>query len=68
MLPTKFGVNWLLGLGQEAKNRFSRWPQFFHFVFSPYYEEETKGIFSVFTLGNMHSQIEWIISWFNNTV
>ena len=24
MLPTKFGVNWLLGLG-EAKNRFSRW-------------------------------------------
>ena len=23
MLPTKFGVNWLLGLG-EAKNRFSR--------------------------------------------
>ena len=25
MLPTKFGVNWLLGLGVEAKNRFSRW-------------------------------------------
>ena len=24
MLPTMFGVNWLLGLG-EAKNRFSRW-------------------------------------------
>ena len=24
MLPTKFGVNWLLGLGEEAKNRFSR--------------------------------------------
>ena len=24
MLPTKFGVNWLLGLGVEAKNRFSR--------------------------------------------
>ena len=23
MLPTKFGVNWLLGLGEEAKNRFS---------------------------------------------
>ena len=21
MLPTKFGVNWLLGLGVEAKNR-----------------------------------------------
>ena len=26
MLPTKFGVNWHLGLGEEAKNRFSRWP------------------------------------------
>ena len=25
MLPTKFGVDWLLGLGEEAKNRFSRW-------------------------------------------
>ena len=25
MLPTKFGVNWLLGLGAEGKNRFSRW-------------------------------------------
>ena len=25
MLPTKFQVNWLLGLGEEAKNRFSRW-------------------------------------------
>ena len=25
MLPTKFCVNWLLGLGVEAKNRFSRW-------------------------------------------
>ena len=25
MPPTKFGVNWLLGLGGEAKNRFSRW-------------------------------------------
>ena len=24
MLPTKFGVNWLFGLG-EVKNRFSRW-------------------------------------------
>ena len=24
MLPTKFRVNWLLGLGEEAKNRFSR--------------------------------------------
>ena len=26
MLPTKFQVNWLLGLGEEAKIRFSRWP------------------------------------------
>ena len=26
MPPTKFGVNWLLGLGVEAKNIFSRWP------------------------------------------
>ena len=25
MLPTMFGVYWLLGLGEEAKNRFSRW-------------------------------------------
>ena len=25
MLPTKFGINWLLGLGEEVKNRFSRW-------------------------------------------
>ena len=25
MLPSKFGVNWLLGFGVEAKNRFSRW-------------------------------------------
>ena len=25
MPPTKFGVSWLLGLGVEAKNRFSRW-------------------------------------------
>ena len=25
MLPSKFGVNWFLGLGEEAKNRFSRW-------------------------------------------
>ena len=25
MLPTMFGVNWLLGLGEEAKNRFSKW-------------------------------------------
>ena len=26
MLPTKFQVNWLLDLGEEAKKRFSRWP------------------------------------------
>ena len=25
MLPAKFQINWLLGLGEEAKNRFSRW-------------------------------------------
>ena len=25
MLPPMFGVYWLLGLGEEAKNRFSRW-------------------------------------------
>ena len=25
MLPTMFGVNWFLGSGEEAKNRFSRW-------------------------------------------
>ena len=27
MLPTKFQVNWPLGSGEEAKNRFSRRPQ-----------------------------------------
>ena len=26
MLPRKFGVNWPFGSGEEAKNRFSRWP------------------------------------------
>ena len=26
MLPTKFQVKWPFGLGEEAKNRFSRWP------------------------------------------
>ena len=26
MTLTKFGVNWLWALGEEAKNRFSRWP------------------------------------------
>ena len=25
MLPTKFGVNWHFGSGEEAKDRFSRW-------------------------------------------
>ena len=26
MLPSKFGVNWPFGSGEEVKNRFSRWP------------------------------------------
>ena len=26
MLPPKFRVNWPFGSGEEAKNRFSRWP------------------------------------------
>ena len=26
MVPTKFGVNWPFGSGEEAKDRFSRWP------------------------------------------
>ena len=26
MLPTKFQVNWPVGSGEDAKNRFSRWP------------------------------------------
>ena len=25
MLPSKFGVNWRFGSGEEEKNRFSRW-------------------------------------------
>ena len=25
MLPTKFGVNWHFGSGEEPQNRFSRW-------------------------------------------
>ena len=25
LLPSKFGVNWPFGSGEEAKNRFSRW-------------------------------------------
>ena len=28
MLPSRFGVNWPFGSGEEAKNRFSRWPLF----------------------------------------
>ena len=27
MLPSKFGVNWPFSSGEEAKNRFLRWPQ-----------------------------------------
>ena len=27
MLPTKFRVNWPFSSGEEAKNRFSRWPR-----------------------------------------
>ena len=26
MFPSKFEVNWPFGSGEEAKNRFSRWP------------------------------------------
>ena len=26
ILPTKFGVNWHFCSGEEAKNRFSKWP------------------------------------------
>ena len=33
MLPTKFQVNLLLGLGEEAKKRFSRWPPWWPFGF-----------------------------------
>ena len=29
MLPTKFGVNWHFGSGEEAKNRFSRQPPWY---------------------------------------
>ena len=25
VLPTRFAINWPLGSGEEAKNRFSRW-------------------------------------------
>ena len=28
MLPTKFRVNWSIGSGEVAENRFLRWPQF----------------------------------------
>ena len=27
MLPTKLGINWPFGSGEEVKNRFSRWRQ-----------------------------------------
>ena len=33
MLPTKFQANWLLGLEEEAKKRFSRWPLWCHLGF-----------------------------------
>ena len=33
MLPTKFRVNWHLGLGEEAKNRFSRWPPWLFLIY-----------------------------------
>ena len=33
MLPTKFRVNWHLGLGEEAKKRLSRWPPWRHLGF-----------------------------------
>ena len=26
MLPTKFQINWLLGLGEEAKKKIFKWP------------------------------------------
>ena len=26
MLPSKFQVHWPFGSGEEAKNKFSRWP------------------------------------------
>ena len=33
MLPSKFGVNWPFSSGEEAKNRFSRWPYGGHLGF-----------------------------------
>ena len=33
MLPSKFGVNWPFGSGEEAKNRFSRWRHGFSYFF-----------------------------------
>ena len=33
MLPTKFRVNWPFGSGEEGKNRFSRWPPWWHLGF-----------------------------------
>ena len=34
MFPTKFRVNWHLGLGEEAENGFSRWPPCGHLGFT----------------------------------
>ena len=44
--------------------------EFFHYVFFFFVvlRRRNKRYFSLFTIGNMHSQIERIISWFNNTV
>ena len=33
MFPTKLQVNWSLDTGEEAKNRFSRWPPWRHLGF-----------------------------------
>ena len=33
MLPTKFQVSWVLGLEEEVKKRFSRWPPWRHLGF-----------------------------------
>ena len=33
MLPSKFGVKWLFGSEEEAKNRFSRWQHGGHLGF-----------------------------------
>ena len=41
---------------------------FISFFFFRRTTKKKQKIFSLFTTGNMHSQIERIISWFNNTV